>query len=438
MNQLLKKGQTVQTVKLPAVWETLDYIGGGGQGEVYRVASGNRKAALKWYFPRSATKEQHGILESLVEKGPPNNSFLWPIDIAGSNRSDGFGYLMPLREERYKSIVDLMKRRIDPTFRTLLTAGFGIADSFLSLHSKGLSYRDISFGNIFFDPDTGEALICDNDNVTIDGASPTGVIGTPRFMAPEIVRNEASPSRYTDLFSLSVLLFYMLFIHHPLEGKKEFTIKCLDLAAMNRLYGTEPVFVFDPDNKSNEPVAGVHDNALLFWSIYPESIKKLFTQAFTSGLIDPVNGRVAESVWRSALIEVRDQLMYCTSCGAENFLDTSKSDIGLPHRCWHCNSDIPLPPALRFGSSPLLLNYDTELFPHHLGDLYDFSIALGRVTRHPQNPGVWGLQNLSSETWQLTTSAGKSLEVPPGKTAGIAYGSTIDFGPAAGAITSLT
>jgi serine/threonine protein kinase len=101
---------------------------------------------------------------------------------------------MQLRPERYKGIVDLMKRRIEPTFRALATAGIELAHSFLALHAKGLCYRDISFGNVFFDPDTGDVLICDNDNVTVDGSATSGVLGTPRFMAPEVVRGEAMPS----------------------------------------------------------------------------------------------------------------------------------------------------------------------------------------------------------------------------------------------------
>jgi serine/threonine protein kinase len=50
-------------------------------------------------------------------------------------------------------------------------------------------------------------LIADNDNVSVDGAGVLGVLGTPRFMAPEIVRGETVPSTQTDLFSLSVLIF---------------------------------------------------------------------------------------------------------------------------------------------------------------------------------------------------------------------------------------
>ena len=69
--------------------------------------------------------------------------------------------------------------------------GHQLADSFLRLHTEGLCYRDISLGNVCFDPETGDTLVCDNDNVGIDGLSSGAVIGTKRFMAPEIVRREA-------------------------------------------------------------------------------------------------------------------------------------------------------------------------------------------------------------------------------------------------------
>ena len=109
---------------------------------------------------------------------------------------------------------------------------------------------------------------------------------TPRFIAPEIVRGEAAPSTQTDLFSLAVLLFYLFHVHHPLEGSREAAIKCFDLPAMNRLYGTEPCFIFDPADAGNRPLPGLHDNALAHWPIYPQFLRDLFTQAFTAGLHD--------------------------------------------------------------------------------------------------------------------------------------------------------
>jgi hypothetical protein len=316
-DQIFQTGSVVRFQASSATAEVEDLLGAGGQGEVYRVRVGPDQFALKWFFPAMATPAQREAIELLVRKGPPNAHFLWPIEIATAPGVEGFGYLMPLRAPRFKGILDLVKRRAEPTFRALATAGLNLAHNYLQLHTEGFCYRDISFGNAFFDPVTGDVLIADNDNVAVNGQATIGVLGTPRFMAPEVVRGEAMPSTETDLFSLSVLLFYMLMVHHPLEGKLETEIKCLDLPAMTKLYGTHPVFIFDPNDRSNEPIPGYHDNAIAFWPIYPASLKVLFTKAFTLGLRDPQHGRVRESEWRRAMVEIRDAILYCTRCGSE-------------------------------------------------------------------------------------------------------------------------
>ena len=133
---------------------------------------------------------------------------------------------------------------------------------------------------MFFDPDTGDVLICDNDNVSANGIDNSSVYGTPRFMAPEIVMGQAKPSRNTDLYSLAVLLFYMFMMGHPLEGKLEAEIKCMDIHAMNKLYGKNPIFIYDPNDKSNRPVKGYQDNVIIYWELYPQVIRDLFIKSF--------------------------------------------------------------------------------------------------------------------------------------------------------------
>lgn len=402
-------------------------LGSGGQGEVYRVLVDGHPYALKWYFPQIATAQQRTLLEKLVRSSPPNPSFLWPLEIVNDPGGFSFGYIMPLREPRFKGLIDLMKRRVEPSFRALCKAAYELADGFLELHAKGLCYRDISFGNVFFDPDTGEVRICDNDNIGVQGEDMSGVLGTPRFMAPEIVRGEADPSTETDLFSLAVLLFYMFILHHPLEGRKEADIHCLDLPAMKKLYGFEPVFIFDPRDASNRPVAGYQDNALIYWEIYPQFLRDLFTRSFTDGLRDPKNGRVRESEWRKAFIQLRDWIIYCGKCGKENFYDMEKLRDGKSHICWSCNNWIRLPPSIRLEKTIVMLNHDTRLYPHHAGKLYDFTAPIAEVVRHPQNPNLWGLKNLSQEKWTITRLDGTLLEVPPGKSATISAGLKINL-----------
>jgi DNA-binding helix-hairpin-helix protein with protein kinase domain len=423
-------GQKVDALSSGRPCTVEEFLGGGGQGEVYRATLDGKAVALKWYRPSAATAEQRAAIETLIRKGPPTDRFLWPMELVTAADQPGFGYVMPLREPRYKGIVDLMKRRIEPAFGALATAGLELSNSYLQLHAKGLCYRDISFGNVFFDPDTGDILICDNDNVAVDGGR-GGVLGTPRFMAPEVVRGEALPSTQTDLFSLAVLLFYMLMVHHPLEGAREAAIRCLDLPAMTRLYGTEPLFIFDPRDASNRPVAGVHDNAITFWPIYPQFVRDLFTRAFTDGIRDPQNGRVRESEWRAAMVKLRDALMYCAGCGAENFYDAEalRAPGGGLRTCWACGKQLRLPPRIRVGRSVVMLNHDTQLFPHHVDDrkLYDFSRPVAAVSQHPSDPSIWGLKNLSPEKWVISASDGMR-DVAPGRSVTLALGTKIHFG----------
>ena len=437
MNQVLTIGQIVNTGSSGQPCKIGQFLGGGGQGEVYRADFNGKPVAVKWYFQQTATAEQRIGLEKLITAGPPNDRFLWPMEIMQADNVPGFGYLMPLREPRYKGIVDLMKRRVEPSFKTLAKAGLQLADSFHQLHAKGQCYRDISFGNVFFDPQTGEVLICDNDNVAFDGVATSGVLGTPRFMAPEIVRGEAAPSTQTDLFSLAVLLFYMFMVHHPLEGKKEASIHSFDLPAMTKLYGTEPLFIFDPQDNSNAPVAGYQDNALAFWPIYPRYLQNLFTKAFTEGIRDPQHGRVRETEWRTALARLRDSIVYCSNCGVENFYDADVlRETGNPSQCWACKQNLVLPFRLRVGKHVVLLNYDTQLFHHHIDDnrLYDYTQPVAEVARHPQYTSVWLLKNLTSEKWVCTLTDGTVKDVPPGRALPLANGTRVNFGKIEGEI----
>ena len=407
-------------------YRTMRFIASGGQGEVYEVEdmkTGSRYA-LKWYYKHSATAYQRKRIDDLVKRGAPDAKFLWPLDLAEKNNL--FGYVMKIRPPHYKSVVDLMKRRADPSFASLCMAGINLADGYQSLHSQGLCYRDISFGNLFFDPANGDVLICDNDNVTVNKDSESATNGTPRFIAPEIIKKKGFPSTETDLYSMAVLLFYMFMLHHPLEGAAEAGIKCFDGKAMERIYGQNPVFIWDPRDKSNRPVPGYQENAIIFWKIYPKYLRDLFTRSFTAGLRD-VNARIVEKQWKDVFARLRDEILFCQSCGRENFYEPSRA-------CWSCGNEINLPPRVEIGAKRVMLNHDSKIFAHHVKNNFDFHTEVGRVSRHPTDARKWGLSNTGSENWIYCNSSGENKIIEPGKTAPLASGARINFGPAEGII----
>ena len=430
--QVSLQGKTLRMVRAGTAVTVGDRLGEGGQGVVHAVTIGGAPYAVKWYryVPSGELRKS---IAALVERGRPHRDFIWPIDLVVSNEVSGFGYVMPRLEPRFSSFAQLVSRPEQPPFRTVITIGRHLVNAFHALHSAGLCYRDISFGNLWVDADKAEVAIIDNDNVGLDSGE-VFVWGTLRFMAPEVVRREAAPSSLTDLHSLAVFLFYLFMHGHPLEGVRTDESYSwadkdhhseTDLAL--RHFGTEPVFIFDPVDHSNPPRPG--DPVAIWWRLYPKFFRAIFERAFTSGLRDPSGiGRVAEGVWRRALIRLADCVSVC-SCQASVFYDPD--DPGL--RCWNCNQIPPRQMVLELPGSAIVMSPGAVITPHHLSRNRDVDTVVGIVENHPSRPGELVLRNTSNAAWTMTPVGDGPKVVDPQRRLGIRP-MTIDFGSATGRI----
>lgn len=421
------------------------FIGAGGQGEVYRICHRGLEKALKWYYPDSATPEQREIVEDLVARRFLDDRFLWPQALVVSD--DGqFGYLMRLRPRNFAGLSAHFRREVTIRHRELLTACIHLVEAYRALHSQGIAYRDISQGNVFFDLGNGDVLVCDNDNAIVEGRA-AGITGTVDFMAPELIRGDpgAIPRTQTDLHSLAVLLFEMLITQHPLIGALEHRISCIDPAAKIQIYGTDPVFVFDPVDTRNRPVPGEQDDLQAGWDALPGSLRRLFTKALTDGLHHPER-RVRETQWRDALSAARDMIAYCQHCGRQSIID--REQVGR-QPCWKCQQALAVPLALEItaAGSPVrrsvLLTPDARIFTHHLMasvPRHDFTDAarVAAVSEHPRARGRYGLKNLTDKIWEAELPGEESAEVPPGRTIELIEGIRLDIGGSKAVIGPLT
>lgn len=433
---MLEVGDTIALQNAPNPCVVTGSLGEGSQGRVYAVdvelAGGTHRYALKWFKPGYDTPAQRLVLDALIERGIPSDRFLWPIDLASSATESGFGYLMPLRPDSFSPLSDLCNGQVDLAIATVATVGMEIAESFLVLHSAGLCYRDINLGNVFFDPATGTALICDTDNVGIDGASTSEIAGSPFFSAPEVVRGEALPSTATDRYSLAVLLFLLLILHHPLEGRHTLDYEVFDQAADLALFGTDPRFIFDPSDPSNRPVPGLHDNATEFWPRFPPFLRRLFITAFTDGLMHP-GARVTESIWRKALARLRDAIVVCRDCEVESFYDEESGTA----ECWRCGHEIPLPPRFEVASTdPVFLVPGVVVTAHHVERNFDFRTRIAEVVTHPEDPTLVGLRNLTQTAWTARVASGAPSVIDPERAVAIVDGLVIELSP--GRVAHLT
>jgi DNA-binding helix-hairpin-helix protein with protein kinase domain len=417
---MLGEGQSVRLLRRGVQAQVGRFLGEGGEGTVFEVEVGGARHALKWYHPNRADDDRRASLSDLIDRGSPHPRFLWPLDVATSDDEPEFGYVMALRPDGFVAASDLVSGRAEAGLGETARIGFELADSFLRIHALGLCYRDINFGNVFLNPDTGAVLICDNDNVGIDGLAGS-VLGVPYFMAPEVLRGETLPNRRTDLHSLAVMLFYLMMAGHPLDGARADEYDCFDEAARISLFGHRPLFVFDPSNDANALDIDTQMATIALWAIYPQFIKDRFVEAFTVGLTDP-DARVLESVWRKALVRLGANVCYCGVCGAHNFADG-------PDQCWNCQSPVPRPPALVIGDLEVMLNHDTTVRSYQVDLDYDRDEPFAEMTRNPQNDALWGLRNLSGTTWQATHPTGGQRTVAPGRSIALASGLILELGP---------
>jgi DNA-binding helix-hairpin-helix protein with protein kinase domain len=413
----LQAGDTARLKSSDEAVSVGDLLAEGGQGAVYRATLSGHAFAVKWYAPfrNPWMAEQIATLNRLVERGKPrHDAFIWPIDMVECQGRSGFGYLMPLMEPRFKSFARLLRSPELPGFWTLIQIGINLVDAFAALHTNGLCYRDISFGNIYVDPESGDVAVIDNDNVGPNGGESV-VRGTPQFMAPEVIRAEKAPSIETDLYSLAVFLFFLFFFGHPLEGEAveasyswDDDKRLSEQAILLKHYGREPIFVFDPADHTNRPLPDAPVRK--WWGIYPRFFRNLFVKSFTTGLTDPsLTGRLAEGIWRRGLQRLADCVWLCGNCGASIFFDPD--DAG--HGCWSCGTIPPPPMLLTTPGHILVLNTGAVLTGRHLKWPAMADRVLAVVESDPRYPGTL-LRNRTDEVWTVRPVGEETKKVKPG------------------------
>ena len=380
-------------------------LGRGGQGIVYLVEVCGEKKALKWYLNAPDDKFYRNLERNIVS-GAPSDAFLWP-EFLTEKQQGSYGYIMKLRPQNYYEFGNFLLAKVSfKSFTAMLSAAMKICNGFMMLHRFGYSYQDLNDGNFFIDPQTGDVLICDNDNVMPQGEK-SGIMGKARYMAPEIVAG-GIPDKYSDRFSLSVILF-------PFEGAKVVACPCMTESFEKKFYGSEALFIYNPNDKSNLPVRGIHQNVIKRWPVFPKLLRDTFIDEFSQEKLKNPSQRMIEQNWEKIISVIRDSLVVCNHCKEETFVTISNTK----DKCMNCNKEVDLSKRLVMLNRSLPLTNKTPIY------IDNDNTPDGIVT--VDNNGFLLIKNVSTETWTVETPSGKVKTVAPQEILPVKEGLKITF-----------
>lgn len=202
----------------PLRWGTLDIVatlGQGSFGTVYRARDPilNLDVALKVLRP-DVVAGRARILEegrALARLRHPNI-----VRVYGADKRDrAIGLRMELLEG--ESLHTIVTR--DGPFGAHEAARIGIdlCRALSAVHTAGFVHRDVKAQNVMREPDARIVLMDLGASTSFDAEEHGSAIGTPVYMAPELLAGRAAAPT-TDLYALGVLLFYLVTGTYPVDG----------------------------------------------------------------------------------------------------------------------------------------------------------------------------------------------------------------------------
>lgn len=203
----------------------LEEIGRGAFGNVYRARDPrlDREVALKLL---DADRSVNAVLddqatESVIEEGRLLARIHHPnvVTIHDADRIDGrVGLTMELVRGRTLEQIVRASGPLPPA--EVAAIGVEICRALAAVHAAGLLHRDIKAQNVMR-RDDGQLVLMDfgaGRALSIHGDEPTAIAGTPLYVAPEVF-NGRSATTASDLYSVGVLLYYLLTATYPVTGR---------------------------------------------------------------------------------------------------------------------------------------------------------------------------------------------------------------------------
>jgi len=211
-------------------------LGQGGMSAVYKAMDPNLKRVVAIKLIHSHLSTDPSFVQRFESEASSVASLRHPniVQVYDFNTDNGV-YYMVLEFIPGETLQDRM-RRLSETGRQfsveeVIKYTANISDAMGYAHQRGMVHRDIKPANIMLDVQ-GQAILMDFGIVKIlggEGHTSTGaVVGTARYMSPEIIRGEVADHR-SDIYSLGVTMYEMLSGRPPFVADSAMTLMMMHL-----------------------------------------------------------------------------------------------------------------------------------------------------------------------------------------------------------------
>lgn len=211
-------------------------LGQGGMSAVYKATDPNLKRVVAVKLIHSHLSTDPSFVQRFESEASAVASLRHPniVQVYDFNTDNGVYYMVlefipgETLQERLKRLVDTGRQL---PIQDAINFTINIADAVGYAHQRGMVHRDIKPANIMLDVQ-GQAILMDFGIVKIlggDSHTSTGaVVGTARYMSPELIRGEVADHR-SDLYSLGVTLYEMLSGRPPFVADSAMTLMMMHL-----------------------------------------------------------------------------------------------------------------------------------------------------------------------------------------------------------------
>lgn len=191
-------------------WQVVGTLGKGAQGEVHhctRSAGSPREAAVKVLHAVEPEAVMRFTLEASRIQGLDHPCIVRVLGLGAQNGDTPWMAMELIHGRTLAAELEAAGGRLTETRSRFIVAR--IASALAFAHARGIWHRDVKPANVLLAGadrvvlvDFGIAKMALSDRLTITGMA----VGTPRFMAPEVMRGTVRDAEAADVFSLCVLL----------------------------------------------------------------------------------------------------------------------------------------------------------------------------------------------------------------------------------------